>query len=90
MSDKRRTEFPGRVLDPPAPTRLRKKRCENCVFFDAENKECHIRAAGAALVPTSTGQPSAISFYPPARTHQWCGEHKDAPPDLYETSDAAN
>lgn len=61
---------------------LRKRRCENCAHFDAEEKECHKGPPAAA--PMQQGGIAGI--WAPTRATKFCGQHEPIPPEgLFES-----
>lgn len=51
-------------------SRIRKRRCENCIHFASDDKECRIRAPAIIATPQGIG-----AAWPPVRADRFCGEH---------------
>lgn len=63
-------------------TRLRKQRCETCVHYAPDEKEC--RLGPPVLIPIDPQRNG--SAWPPTRPEKFCGQYKVIPPEgLYET-----
>lgn len=65
------------IVLPARPAVIRAKRCETCgcAGLDATGRhlECHFTLRDA-LVPGPSGQPQAVSYYPPTQPDGWCVE----------------
>ena len=48
--------------------------CEACAAFHALEKKCRRKSPAAALIPSSSGKPVSIGFYPGTEAHEWCCE----------------